>query len=76
MLTSTTGEAAVEQATPLTMAVPTAPQALLTGMVGVGDGELGEELLLPPHATQTSGAARTAAAIRPDEIDVAAMRLT
>src|SRR6476659_1722713 len=52
---SRTGEVAVEHSVPLTMAVPTALQALLVGTdgVGVGDGELGEEPP-PPHPVHTS----------------------
>src|SRR5438128_8409421 len=52
---STTGELAVEHSVPLTMSIDddstwlTAVQALDTGIVGVGDGELGvEDVLLPP----------------------------
>jgi hypothetical protein len=55
MLTSTIGDAAVEQFTPLTMAMPMALQALLTGTDGVGDGD-GEVGLFPPppHAAQAT----------------------
>ena len=57
ILTSTTGDAAVEQFTPLTMAMPIALQELLTGTEGVGDGEGDVGLLLPPpHAAQTTTA--------------------
>jgi len=55
-LTSTTGDAAVEQVTPLTMAMPIALQELLTGTEG-GDGEGDAGLLLPPpQAAQTTTA--------------------
>jgi hypothetical protein len=71
MLSRTTGDASVEQSAPLTIAVleeeetdcVTALQALLSGNVGAGVGELGVEDAPPPLPPQAAASASDAASV-------------
>src|SRR3990172_6717089 len=63
----TTGELAVEHSLPLMMEVvdgaPSPPHTLTDGVVGLGDGELGDPLP-PPHATKMAPATASRPAVK------------